>query len=498
MRIEVVNSQVYDSNPYQRLLYKAINARYQITHGSIDKAIARLEQTGRSIYHIHWEDSRFAKCRTVQHAIAIRQTYIEKLKRYVELGGKVVWTLHNIKPHEWRFEQTFLGLRKDLAALSHRILVHNQSALCVLQEQTGLTDLEKVRVLPHPAYCDIYEPVEQTIARAGKRPIYSRSLLYFGLVRAYKGIPGLIRKMPSEFMAQHQLALHVCGEPVRADAFLDDLLAETRDRPEITYRLESIPVEQVADLLRSHAGLVIPYHKVLTSGVTVLSLTLGVPTVAPNTSAMKELYPQSAHHLLFNHRSAKDFRRAVLALMDMSTDERARIVQDYLKHAQSYHPMIISKMLGDIYNDVLGLTDSDWAAAEAAEAKVLAILDQASELSPDQQWRRHGDASAYFQVPLLLRMNAENSTMLTPESQNAPTTLSNQQIALELVKSTLLGSVRSGIPDALILQSVQDANKLAAERARLDSFYAVRLYTSVLDRLEKSQEPKSSTPPPRG
>src|SRR5690606_772942 len=111
--------------------------------------------TKRSLYHIHWEESIFSKCTTVAQAIKVRRRYVEDLRRYISFGGKVVWTLHNIKPHEWRFVQTLLSLRRDLAALSHCILVHNQSALEILQTQTALADLSKVTLLPHPTYFDI-------------------------------------------------------------------------------------------------------------------------------------------------------------------------------------------------------------------------------------------------------------------------------------------------------------------------------------------------------
>ncbi|OZI56387.1 hypothetical protein [Bordetella genomosp. 4] len=75
--------------------------------------------------------------------------------------------------------------------------------------------------------------------------------------------------------------------------------------------------------------------------------------------------------------------------------------------------------------------------------------------------------------------------MATRTSKTAAAARSNEQLALELVKATLLGSVRTSISDELILGNVKDANKLVLERARLDGAYAVRLYTDIIGRLEK-------------
>ncbi|CAM4232517.1 hypothetical protein [Bordetella muralis] len=75
--------------------------------------------------------------------------------------------------------------------------------------------------------------------------------------------------------------------------------------------------------------------------------------------------------------------------------------------------------------------------------------------------------------------------MATRVSKAAAAPLSNQQLALELVKTTLAGNVRAGFSDELILENIKHANKLVAERARLDGAYAVGLYRNILNRLEQ-------------
>lgn len=468
MKTRVLNLNVY-SNPYQTLLYSAIANKYELCRGSIDAAITQQILTKRSIYHVHWEESLFARCGKVAKAVKIRKDFIAKLRRYVALGGKVVWTVHNVKPHEWRFVQTFITLRRELSVLSHRILVHNHAARVLIQEQTGLDDLSKVLIVPHPAYFDCYEPQDKTLACAATPVAHPRTLLYFGFVRAYKGIPQLVKKLSPEFMARHGLALHICGEPMRADSFLTDLVAATSDRAEITLQLSKVPGEELADLLRSYAGVVIPYHKVVSSGVAVLALTLGVPTVAPDTEAMRELFPESSHQLLFNPRSVMDFRRAVLALMEMSPDCRSRIAQDYIEAALKISPQKVSAMLGEIYDELLSVS----ANSQHREG-------------------RHSNALVVRPRFALISSMLENKTMTTREKPLNPEEMTNQQLALELVRAVLLGSVRQGIPDELILNSVKDANTLTLERARLDGAYAVRLYKDILARLNKQEKEAGS------
>ncbi|CAM4092903.1 hypothetical protein [Bordetella tumulicola] len=76
--------------------------------------------------------------------------------------------------------------------------------------------------------------------------------------------------------------------------------------------------------------------------------------------------------------------------------------------------------------------------------------------------------------------------MATRVSKAAAAELSNQQLALELVKATLVGNVaRSAVLDELIMNNTKkDVSKFTVERARLDAAYAVRLYRNILSRLE--------------
>jgi len=210
---------------------------------------------------------------------------------------------------------------------------------------------------------------------------------------------------------------------------------------------------------------------------------LGVPAVAPNTMAMRELFPESSHHLLFNPRSSNDLRRAVLALVDMSAETRKFIARDYIDQARLCKPQIVSKALGEIYDDLLGVSDD----IDLSEATSALSRGRSGLIS---------DVLVQSRVPFLLQLISENTTMATRMSKAASNTLSNQQLALEIVKATLVGSVRAGISDDLILNNVSHANKLAAERARLDGAYAVRLYRNILSRLEQppveKQAPDSS------
>ncbi|MVW73286.1 glycosyltransferase [Bordetella sp. 15P40C-2] len=351
MSTQILNSRIY-SNPYQQLLYSSIRERYRPVAGTSHKALARPRSL--PIFHIHWEETLFAKCENRAQALAKSKEYIQRLEQYKAVGGKIVWTLHNAFPHECPYPTLINSLRRKLARVADRILVHNMASANFLLSNCALDSLETVTILAHPAYFDVYEPTERSIECAGM-PTTSKTILCFGFVRQYKNLIELLDKLPSRFLVPNELKLRFVGKPVRANTLVETLASYAQARPELTLTFEATPNHAVADLLRSHLGLLLPYHKIITSGVAVLGLTLGVPTVAPNIPAMRELFPPSTHHLLYNPRSSKDLQRAILELAHSSHAARREIADAYLHRAFADHPKLISLRLGKIYDDLLNL-----------------------------------------------------------------------------------------------------------------------------------------------
>lgn len=350
--ITVVNSTVF-SNPYQTLLYSAIQARYELAKGTPEEALDILKRDGRGIFHIQWEESSLIHCDTRYTARRARERYIRQLEEYRTAGGKIIWTVHNLMPHELKYTDTFMTFRRQLASIADRILVHNSYSIEVLERQAGLMDRDKIRVLPHPSYLGVYEPIERTLAQEKNKPLNPDALLFFGKVRTYKGVSNMLRNLPQSFTDQHGIKLHIRGQPLRAESEEREIKAQIQSRTDLVCNLRRVPSSDIAALFRSVGAIVLPYTRFLTSGVAVLGLTLGVPVVAPDTSQMRELFPAAAHDLLFNPRSVLDFRRSVLGAVRLSAARRALIAKQSLLRAQDSSAQAISLRLGSIYDEVL-------------------------------------------------------------------------------------------------------------------------------------------------
>lgn len=349
--MKVINQVIYAENPYHRILYSGLEGRYEPVRADVDAAINAIGEQGRQLLHIHWEEHAIRHCVTAVEARASKDYLLKRLRHFRILGGKVLWTVHNLVPHELQHIEAFLELRRGLAEEVDVILVHNLEAINVLRAQVTL-DQSKLVYLPHPSYLGIYEPEQGAEERALAAP-RTRRLLGFGKMRRYKGFDTLLDFVPEDFLAEHDLTLSIVGQPLPQERYAEELAARAAGRARVSVEPRNVPDDEVAALFRTAECLVLPYERFLTSGVALLALTLGLPTVAPASDAMHELFPPSGHRLLYRPGDAADFRRAVLETVGLSDDGRADLIRDLIARARYLRPAKAGALLGAVYDRVL-------------------------------------------------------------------------------------------------------------------------------------------------
>jgi glycosyltransferase involved in cell wall biosynthesis len=303
----------------------------------------------KQIFHVHWEEHCLRPCPTAAEARSAKDYFVKRTRYFQKLGGKVLWTVHNLMPHELEHVDIFLGLRQELADIADHILVHNLEAINVLADQITF-DSRKIRYLPHASYQGVYPA--PTEADAGVKPS-PRTLLAFGKVRRYKGFDTLLDLLPPAFMKSNKLSLKIVGQPLETETFGEELTARAAGRKDVTLDFRVVPDDEVSALLTSAGCVVLPYERFLTSGVALLCLSAGALVVAPAAPSMKELLPPSCHRLLYKAGDIVDIQRAVLECVTLTDEERNAMVQDSLSRANYLRPERISRQLGEIYDRLL-------------------------------------------------------------------------------------------------------------------------------------------------
>jgi glycosyltransferase involved in cell wall biosynthesis len=154
-----------------------------------------------------------------------------------------------------------------------RVVVHSEAGRAELVD-AGL-DANRVAVIAHPVFdSSAQEP----------SPPNGTTLLFFGLLRAYKGVDLLIRALPSIPGARVVIA----GDPLEPAEPLQRLAEAEGVADRIEWRLGFRPDAEIAELLAESAAVVLPYRHAGSSGVLATALGHGRPVVISDIGGLAE------------------------------------------------------------------------------------------------------------------------------------------------------------------------------------------------------------------
>ena len=204
-------------------------------------------------------------------------------------GVAVVWTGHDLAPHEhrrprlWRlYNRLFLSQVDLLISLSN-------GATELLRERYPQLRRIPVEIIPHGHYRDHYTAPAEPEILAKKLGLDQRPvLLCFGLIRPYKNIPSLVRawrQLPSP-----RPQLMVVGRPL--DAELEGEIRRAADgADDIRLLLQYVDAEDVPSIFACADAVVMPYAtgSALNSGAAHLALSMGTPVVVNDTAVNRDL-----------------------------------------------------------------------------------------------------------------------------------------------------------------------------------------------------------------
>ncbi len=351
--LEVPNLPYTEGNPYQRLLYADPAGRIRpVAWRHAWHRLARARRRGAlPVVHLHWDDRIFGRGADPAANRAEAEALLGHLGRYREAGGRLLWTIHNRRPHREIDAQTFAAARARLAAMADAIHVHAPHAAAHMRE-AWQAPAERLHVLPHPSYLGAYEPEIDTLARPLPAAA-ERRFLFFGMFRGQKGVSRIAEAADKLARRGHRFRLEMAG---RAFASQRRLLARLAANPAIELFPERVPDEQVAPVFARNQLFLFPNHDVFTSGSVMLALTFGLPVIGPRVPALVETLPEGNRALLYDPESPRGLIRAMRDAIEMEDAELARLRAEALAFARERAPRVIGRRMADL---ILTLAQGD-------------------------------------------------------------------------------------------------------------------------------------------
>lgn len=210
-------------------------------------------------------------------------------KRISRAGVKVIAITDNVIPHEKRAGDT---------AFTHYFI--RQCNGFVTMSKAVLQDLQKFtasahkKFLLHPLYTAFGQKVEKQEARKklGVAPD-ERTILFFGLIRHYKGLDLLLEAMADERIRQMRIKLLVAGEFYEDKKPYLEIIERHRLQDRIVLFDTFIPNEEVKYYFSAADLLTLPYRSATQSGVTQVAFQFEKPTLVTNVGGLSEIIPHN-------------------------------------------------------------------------------------------------------------------------------------------------------------------------------------------------------------
>jgi glycosyltransferase involved in cell wall biosynthesis len=224
---------------------------------SARRAVRLLEEREPDVVHVQW--------------LGIA-AYDARWLRRVARTRPAILTAHDVFPRRsWNARGWDTALR-----LVDRVVVHSDRAV----------DLLAAAGVPRERLVRIRHAVFDSAPDTDPTEPVGRTLLFFGLIRSYKGLDVLLRALPAIAAASPGTRLVVAGHSFEPVAPLQDLARELDVDGLVEWRLGYVPDADVPALFEAATVVVCPYRELDSSGVLATALGHGRPAVVSDVGSL--------------------------------------------------------------------------------------------------------------------------------------------------------------------------------------------------------------------
>jgi glycosyltransferase involved in cell wall biosynthesis len=340
-------------------------SRLNIKNPKIRRALRFLEFCGNTtalalrflfrrpdIIHVQWVP-------LIDRGISVELWLLKLAKRR---GAKLVYTVHNLLPHDPKkdYQKEFDRVYGFMDAL----ICHTRETKDRLIEEFGV-DGRKLWVIPHgPLFYD-HEPIEKNEAkrRLGISPEH-RMVLYQGLVRRYKGLDFLLDAWSELHQKEPNARLLIAGRGEAGDmemvkAKVEALGLQSSVRLDLRYiTSEELPIYyQAADIA------VYPHREITQSGALMTGIAFRKPIIATNLTGFREALEGYAGAVIVEYGEVKRLSKALEELIGNLPEAESLASGSSIPDSETAWK-IIAQQTRSCYDEVLHPSKSPekWAA----------------------------------------------------------------------------------------------------------------------------------------
>jgi glycosyltransferase involved in cell wall biosynthesis len=259
---------------------------------------------------------------------------------------------HNVLPHERRPGD--VPLTRALLSRADTVITHSAAQAAQARDLAPAATVRTVAMPPHlpgnnqgteragfpapvstalpapakpPAQTSPPGPAEPSAQTsllpppAPAEPSAPAHLLFFGMVRPYKGLDVLLRALAQ---APAEVTLTVAGEFWADTTEMDNLIAELGLADRVTLRPGYVPADEIPALFGAADALVMPYREATASQNALLAFAHGVPVITTTAGALAEPVRDGVDGLTCAPGDTEDLLRVLKEFSDPQVARRLR------------------------------------------------------------------------------------------------------------------------------------------------------------------------------
>jgi len=282
-------------NPFRRLLYsRSAEHCFAVVPALRFEHLGLVGWAGRSVIHLHWFANVLKGVESSDEARTRIEGFQANLAAWKARGHRILWTMHNVLPHDCVVPDAEVALRKVIVAAADAIHVLSKASVEEARRYFLLPE-EKVFHVPHPCYEGWYANANDRLVARLDLDAESRDFVFvlFGSIQRYKGAMDLLDAFDTlrRMRPDRSLKLVIAGKPVDRD-HVEEIAARVATTPGARLIASAMEERDIQSLFNGADAVVAPYRRTLNSGVALLAATFRRPLIAPGSGGVKETYAE--------------------------------------------------------------------------------------------------------------------------------------------------------------------------------------------------------------
>lgn len=306
-KIAFVAGFKFDGNKYVDLIKRAIRkTNYTVVDNPDDAGYIWLHW-----YENNIDSNNFSK-------------KVAQVKKWQKEGRKVILHIHNKKPHEHSDSVLTNTFMATFVQVVNHVSIISSETLNTLRDVWHFgDDFKNVSVVPHPNYIGVYG------SKIDRDPLLADdtlNILFFGLVRPYKGLEHLIAATKE----LKNIKIGIYGR-APSDEYRAEVEALCKNRKDISLEIRHVEDEEIPRLFSQYHIVATPYSldSSLNSGAAILAFSYGRTVIGTNNGTLKDI--NGDFYFTYDYKNEPDhtrqLKKAITAIQEKYRGRYNQVLQ---------------------------------------------------------------------------------------------------------------------------------------------------------------------------